>query len=95
MLFWISFFFVAFGAKVVLALATIYLILPAERSCVQCDADTIPVRMGPAGRLLAWAMRGTVERRWCPRCEWEGMTRAPRGGRDALPVPAVRTRARR
>lgn len=95
MLFWISFFFVAFGAKVVLALATIYLILPEERSCVHCDADTLSVRMGPAGRLLARAMLGTVERRWCPSCGWEGLARAPRGGRDALPVAGVEAGVRR
>jgi hypothetical protein len=95
MLFWLSFFFVAFGAKLLLALATIYLILPGERSCVQCDGETVAVRMGPAGRLLAAALRGTVERRWCPRCGWEGMSRAPRGGREPALVPGVAPGARR
>jgi hypothetical protein len=78
MLSWIVFFFIAFGAKVVLAFAMIYLIFPAERSCSHCDGETLPLRMGPLGRALAWLSRGEVQRRWCPRCGWEGLTRTGR-----------------
>jgi len=69
------FFFVAFGSKAVLALVTIYFIIPSERSCPECDGDTIPLRMSLPGRVMARLLMRTVERRWCPRCRWEGMTR--------------------
>jgi hypothetical protein len=80
---YLLFFFVAFGSKAVLAMVTIYFIFPSERSCPECDGATIPLRMGAAGRMLSWMLRGTVERRWCPRCRWEGMTRT-----GQLPVDA-------
>ena len=50
---WILFFFVAFGSKVVLAMATIYLLFPDERSCSQCDGDTLVMRMGAVGRATS------------------------------------------
>ena len=78
MLAWIFFFFVAFGAKVVLAFAMIYLIFPSDRVCSECDGETLPIRMGPVGRSLSWMSRGAVQRRWCPRCGWEGLTRSGR-----------------
>ena len=81
MLSWMVFFFVAFGAKLLLALATIYLIFPAERSCDECDGETLPVRMGPVGRFTSRLLLGTIQRRWCPRCGWEGLTRTGRQGR--------------
>ncbi|HEX5726934.1 MAG TPA: hypothetical protein VFX98_15775 [Longimicrobiaceae bacterium] len=89
MLNWLFFFFVAFGSKLVLALVTIYLIFPADRTCDECDGETLPVRMGPAGRLLSRLLFGTIQRRWCPRCGWEGITRTGRRGRRppaALPA---------
>ena len=78
MLTWIFFFFVAFGAKALLAFAMIYLIFPADRVCSECDGDTLPIRMGPLGRMLSFFTRGAVQRRWCPRCGWEGLTRSGR-----------------
>jgi hypothetical protein len=78
MLTWIFFFFVAFGAKAVLAFAMIYLIFPADRVCNQCDGETLPLRMGVAGRAMSRLSFGYVQRRWCPRCGWEGLTRTGR-----------------
>jgi len=78
MLTWIFFFFVAFGAKALLACAMIYLIFPADRVCSECDGETLPIRMGVVGRTLSLASRGAVQRRWCPRCGWEGLTRSGR-----------------
>lgn len=72
------FFFVAFGSKMVLAAITIWLLLPTDPRCSRCDGDTLLIRMGRAGRLLSRLMLGTVQRRWCPRCGWEGLARAPR-----------------
>lgn len=75
MLAWLLFFFVAFGSKVLLATAMIYLILEEERGCPSCDRETLLVRMGPMGRIASLLSMGRVQKRWCPRCGWEGLTR--------------------
>jgi hypothetical protein len=75
MLLWLLFFFIAFGSKVILAFAMIYLILEEERGCPSCDAETVLVRMGLGGRWLSFLTWGRVQKRWCPRCGWEGLTR--------------------
>jgi hypothetical protein len=76
MLAWVFFFFVAFGSKVILATAMIYLILEEERGCPSCDAETALLRMGLPGRLLSLCSGGRVQKRWCPQCGWEGLTRS-------------------
>lgn len=78
MLTWIAFFFVAFIAKLLLAAAMCYFIFPAYRSCDECNGETLPVRMGPAGRLMSRLMLGRLQKRWCPRCGWQGITRTGR-----------------
>ncbi|HEX6371167.1 MAG TPA: hypothetical protein VF006_19770 [Longimicrobium sp.] len=75
---WLAFFFLAFIGKLLLAAAMCYLIFPAERTCDGCDGDTLPVRMGWAGRTMSKLMLGTLQKRWCPRCGWEGITRTGR-----------------
>ena len=87
MLTWAFFFFLAFGAKVVLAFAMIYWMLSSDRVCNQCDGETLPIQMGPAGRLFSRCTLGYVQRRWCPRCGWEGLTRSGRLNRPG-PYPA-------
>ena len=81
MLMWICFFFLAFGAKALLAFAMIYLIFPADRVCNECDGETMLVQMGVMGRLLSALSLGRVQRRWCPHCGWEGLTRSGRMNR--------------
>jgi hypothetical protein len=86
---------VAFGAKVLLAFAMIYLIFPSDRVCSECDGETLPIRMGVAGRMLSRLSFGYVQRRWCPRCGWEGLTRTGRLNRPgtyAAEVPPEPTR---
>ena len=95
LLYWLMFIFIAFGAKLLLAIAMIYLILSADRVCNVCDAETIPIRMGPVGRLLSWISRGAVQRRWCPRCGWEGLTRSGRMNRPGTHSGADRQAATR
>ena len=81
---WIAFFFLAFIAKALLAAAMCYFIFPVERTCDACNAETLPVRMGWAGRATSRLMLGTLQKRWCPNCGWEGITRTGRmGGVDA------------
>ena len=73
--YWLLFFFVAFGAKVVLAFAMIYLLLPSDRSCSQCDEETLLIRTNRAGRIGFALSKGLVQWRWCPKCGWEGLAR--------------------
>lgn len=80
---WLFFFFVAFGSKVLLAMAMIWFLFPADRVCSECDGETLPVRMGGFGRAASRLMLGRLQRRWCPRCGWEGMTRTGRAPHPA------------
>jgi hypothetical protein len=91
---WIAFFFMAFIAKLLLAVAMCYFIFPAERTCDSCDAETLPVRMGAAGRLMSRLMLGTLQKRWCPRCGWQGITRTGRLPDAYATVPGVEPAAR-
>lgn len=89
-LYWLVFFFVAFGAKVILAFVMIYLLLPMDRSCMQCDEKSLMIRMNRAGRIGLAISRGRVQWRWCPRCGWEGLARsgADRPSRRSSPTDA-------
>lgn len=73
--YWILFFFLALGAKAVLAGVMIYFLLPSDRKCCQCDEDTLLLRMTRIGRIGAALSRGRVQWRWCPRCGWSGLAR--------------------
>ncbi|HYW08869.1 MAG TPA: hypothetical protein VE913_18040 [Longimicrobium sp.] len=79
MLMWLLFFFLAFGSKVVLAFAMIYLMLDSDRACPSCDSETMGIRLEGWKRWLGILSRGYVEQRWCPRCQWDGLTRTGRG----------------
>jgi hypothetical protein len=76
MVYWLLYFFVVLGAKLLLALLTIYFLLPAESTCNQCDEDTILLQARAGSRLVSLVCLGTLQRRWCPRCGWEGFARA-------------------
>ncbi|MEX2583355.1 MAG: hypothetical protein WD766_08775 [Gemmatimonadota bacterium] len=73
--YWLFFFFVAFGSKVLLAFVMIYLLLPTDHRCNQCDEETLLIRMRRAGQIGSALTRGRVQWRWCPRCGWEGLAR--------------------
>lgn len=85
MFYYALFLFVAFGAKLVLAVVMIYLLLPSDARCSQCDEETLLLRMGPVGRATSWLLFRQLQRRWCPRCGWEGMSRP--AGREAGSQP--------
>ena len=82
---WLFFFFIAFGAKVVLAVAMMYLMLESERDCANCACETIPIRMGGWGRMFTALSMGYLQRRWCPSCRWEGLTRSGRASHGGAP----------
>jgi phage FluMu protein Com len=62
---YLLFFFVAVGAKLILALVMIYFLLPADRRCSNCDGETLLLQAAWLGFLSL----GRVQRRWCPRCQ--------------------------
>jgi hypothetical protein len=86
--YWLLFFFVAFGAKVLLAFVMIYLLLPVDRRCGRCDEETLLIRVNRAGRIGFLMAFRHVEWRWCPQCGWEGLAR-----RSRLPLEPVVRRA--
>lgn len=83
---YLLYFFVTFISKAILAVAVCYLIFPTDRTCDRCDCETLPVRMGPVGRAASRLLGGRLQRRWCPRCGWQGMTR---GDRLQVAAPCV------
>lgn len=54
------------GSKVLSALAVIFHLLPAERSCPACDRETVVLAIGPGLAPLARLLR--LQRRWCLHC---------------------------
>lgn len=91
--YYLLFFFITVGAKFILALVMIYLLLPADRRCGECDEETLLLEAHPVVRAVTRLTPGRLQRRWCPRCGQEGFARPPFGGaaahrRDARnPVP--------
>lgn len=75
MMYWALFFFVTVGAKLVLAVVMIYLLLPADRRCAECDEETILLGATRMARLRTRLFLGRVQTRWCPRCGWQGLSR--------------------
>jgi hypothetical protein len=95
--FWILFFFIALGAKVLLAFVMVYLLLPSDGRCARCDADTLLLKPGWFGRIGTILTFGRAQWRWCPRCGTEGFAQRTK----QVPPPAagmsprkVRTRTR-
>lgn len=86
--YYLLFFFAAVGAKLIMAMVTVYLLFSTERSCNACDGETLPLRMGAPARALSRLLGGRLQRRWCPRCGWEGSTRTSgHAAEQAKPAP--------
>lgn len=93
--YWLLFFFLAFGSKIVLATAMIYLLLPNDRNCAECDEVTLLVRTNRIGRIGFALSFGFVQWRWCPRCGNEGLARRPPPIREPrLVVPRAQSPTR-
>lgn len=86
--YWLLFFFLAMGAKVLLALVMIYLLLPADRLCNHCDEETLLIQPNRFGRIAMTLSLSRLEWRWCPRCHWEGLARG--GGLKERPTIRIR-----
>jgi|GEM_PF-2041343 len=88
---WTLFIFIALGAKVILALVTIFMLLPSDRRCSGCGQETLLMEMAGALAVLALAMGGRIERRWCPGCGWDGLGRCRPDARCYVPVDPARS----
>lgn len=58
--------------------------LPRGRRCPHCGNDSVPLRARLPAVASTLLPRSVVQRRWCMRCGWNGLTRLPRG---RLPKP--------
>ena len=88
MWYYLLFFFVTVGAKLILALVMIYYLLPGDRLCSDCDGETLLMGGDRGGRVRRRLFLGRVQWRWCPRCGWEGMSRRLA---DAPPAAEIAT----
>jgi hypothetical protein len=89
--YYLLFFFIAMGAKFVLALLMIYLLLPGDDRCMDCDADTLLLGGDRAALFVTRTLRARLQRRWCPACGGESLAR-PVLQRSQTPEPAPRFR---
>ena len=90
--YYLLFFFLTVGAKLVLALAMIYLLLPTDRRCGECNGETLLVEGHRLVRITTQWTPVRLQRRWCPRCGRESFARPqlgerPDGLRPGRPVP--------
>lgn len=92
---YLIFFFVTVVAKLVLAMVMIYLLLPTDRRCGECDEETLLLEDHPLVRLMSRCTPWQLRRRWCPRCGSEGFARlslsrraAERGLPERIPIHA-------
>lgn len=91
--YYLIFFFITVGAKLVLALAMIYLLLPTDRRCSDCNEETLLIEEHFLVRLATRFTPGRLQRRWCPGCGDEAFARPPlrpsalaRAGVDRIPI---------
>jgi hypothetical protein len=89
------FWFVLLGSKLVLSAVVIYMLLPKDRECAICNAETLPVEAPRVFRGVMKLMR--IQRYWCVECDRESIGRPAKsaaGARDVTlrPVPEVRVR---
>src|SRR5690606_13161855 len=66
--YYLIFFFVTVGAKLALALVMIYLLLPPNQRCGECEGETLLMEGHALVKLVTRWSPGRLQRRWCPRC---------------------------
>lgn len=75
--YYLIFFFVTVGAKLALALVMIYLLLPTNQRCGECEGETLLMEGHALVKLVTRWSPGRLQRRWCPRCGREAFARPP------------------
>lgn len=53
-----------------------YRALPRGKACPNCAQETLPLVSLPVRAARVVYTGATLERRWCPTCEWDGFARA-------------------
>jgi hypothetical protein len=89
------FWFVLLGSKLVLSAVVIYLLLPKERECAVCNAETLPVESPRGLRRIMKLMR--IRRYWCVECDRESIGRTRQsvsGASDVALRPVAKVRLR-
>ena len=87
----VVFAFVILIGKVLLGCAAVWLLLPKDGRCSNCDERTLPLQ-DPAGLSLTMRLL-RVQRRWCMRCAATEVSRRPRGLRIHVRQEPDRTAA--
>lgn len=59
--------------------------MPRGNACPHCAHDTFPLVSAPLAWMRRLRPRLSIQRRWCPACEWDGYARSC-GGRVAYAV---------
>jgi hypothetical protein len=88
MWYYLLFFFVTVGAKLVGALVMIYYLLPNDRRCSECDGETLLLGGNRWARFRTRLFLGRVRWRWCPQCGWEGLSRRVADSPPPAEMPA-------
>jgi hypothetical protein len=89
------FWFVLLGSKLVLGAIVMHMLLPKDRECAVCNAETLPLESPRAIRPLLKLLR--VQRYWCMECDRQSLGRPGRlaaGARDVPLVPVSEVRLR-
>lgn len=89
------FWFVLLGSKLVLGAIVMHMLLPGDRECAVCNAETLPLEsprvLRPLMRLIG------VQRYWCVECDRQSLGRPrtlPSGARDVALLPVAQVRHR-
>jgi len=73
--YYLLYFFLAVGLKLVFACVMIYFLFPHDRRCDECDGETLLVRHSAATELLSRLTLRRLQWRWCPCCGRQGWAR--------------------
>lgn len=92
--YYLLFFFVTVGAKLILATGMIYLLLPTDRHCGDCEGETLLMEGSRLVRGVSRLWPGRLQRRWCPRCGRESFARPVLRHPEPQPAPQTRTTTR-
>lgn len=87
--YYLLYFFLAVGLKLVCAGLMIYFLFPNDRRCDECDGETLLVRHSAMTEMVSRLSLGRLQWRWCPRCARQGWARL---GRDAARGPQAQPR---
>lgn len=77
----VAYLILVVAAPLVLSAVVSYRTLPEGRTCPLCADDTIRLLSRWLDRISIAKPGAALERRWCPACGWEGVSRNTERGR--------------